>query len=221
MLRLMQRKASFGKVAPRVACLLLSLACATEWASLPLERLGQQVGRDKPFSGSFRQPTAIAQNALKQAHLRLFTLLHLILAMLLSCSTSTSAITPAVTPMPIDTPTLNSTALPKLTDTAISSSTGHTVSGHVAEFPPCFGTMRGMIVVLEPTGRTTMTDLSAALFSFEHVSDGNYTLVVSPPCNPFGCWPETPVAVAGADVDVQICPVAKAAPTPASTLKSK
>ena len=91
---------------------------------------------------------------------------------------------------------------------------GHTVSGSVAEFSPCSGAMRGVMVSLLPLGRMTSTDLYDGSFAFEGVPDGAYTLSVEPSCNPFGCWPQVPVMVSGGDVTVQLCPEALATPTP-------
>jgi hypothetical protein len=89
-----------------------------------------------------------------------------------------------------------------------------TLSGMVTEFPLCQGAQRGFTVTLEPLGLTAQTDLSTGGFSFE-VPPGDYTLSVSPSCNPFGCWPQTPVSVVDEDVFVQICP--EELPTPTVT----
>jgi hypothetical protein len=91
---------------------------------------------------------------------------------------------------------------------------GYTIAGSVAEFPPCTGAMRGVMVRLLPPGRTTSTDLYSGNFAFDGVPDGAYVLSIEPPCNPFGCWPQVPVTVRGGDVGVQICPEPRITPTP-------
>jgi hypothetical protein len=83
---------------------------------------------------------------------------------------------------------------------------GFTVSGHVNEFPLCFGAQRGYTVTIQPLGWNTTTDLSTGGFHFDIVPPGDYTLVVSPSCNPFGCWQPKPIRVTDGDVDVTICP---------------
>jgi len=87
------------------------------------------------------------------------------------------------------------------------------VSGRVAEFPGCVGYMRGVSVVLNPLGLTTETQIGpdpgvAGTFFVENVPPGEYTLTIPLGCNPYGCWPPTPVKVVDHDVDVQICNVA-------------
>jgi len=91
---------------------------------------------------------------------------------------------------------------------ATSPLEGHTVSGYVVEDPHCVSNYhaRGISVALSPTGRTTTTGIMTGLFSFDQVPDGDYTLYIST-CAPFGCWPATPVTVAGADVFVRNCPM--------------
>ncbi len=118
----------------------------------------------------------------------------------ISMPTPTATVLP--TPSPTETPT--PTATPDL----------YTLSGHVAEFPPCFGNMRGVMVTLYPPARSTWTDLINAEFSFDQVASGAYTLTVSPPCNPYGCWPPTDVTVDKANVYVHVCPVPHATHTP-------
>ena len=92
---------------------------------------------------------------------------------------------------------------------AVSSPGGFRISGFVAEFPLCGGAMRGVTVTLGPLGARTPTSSNPAdpgEFAFDGVPAGDYTLTVSPPCNPFGCWPETPVSITDEDVFVRICP---------------
>ncbi len=121
----------------------------------------------------------------------------------------------AFTPTPTRTPT--NTATPTRTPTPTNTPvTSYRVSGHLYEFPGCVGYQRGWTILLQPTGRTTTTDLNTGYFEFTGVSNGNYTLVASPSCNPFGCWPNTPVTVSGADINVNICPAAFT-PTPTRT----
>jgi len=133
--------------------------------------------------------------------------------------TSTSAV-PTGTPIPADTPTsFVPTATTSKNTPSNPQSAGHTVSGHVAEFPSCEGSMRGVTVALKPTDRTTATDLlPGGSFAFSNVPDGDYTLVVLSPCNPYGCWQDTPVTVAAADVYVGIC---MNAPTATAILRSE
>ena len=95
---------------------------------------------------------------------------------------------------------------------------GYTVSGTVFEFPSGNGVMRGVEVTIDPLGLTDTTDLTGGGFRFEDVPDGEYTLTVSPECNPFGCWPVTAVVVSGADVTVNIYPE-EVAPTPTPTIR--
>jgi hypothetical protein len=117
------------------------------------------------------------------------------------------------TPTPSRMPTLSPTptvAPPTVTPTPPT----YTISGYVAEFPGCGGRMRGVTVALLPLGAMTETSLTDGSFSFYAVPDGEYTLRISPSCNPFGCYPDTPVMVAGENVFVEICPLAGASPTP-------
>jgi hypothetical protein len=93
----------------------------------------------------------------------------------------------------------------------------YVVGGRVAEFPAgCQGAQRGVTVVFEPLGRTTQTSLADGSFRFDQVPPGYYTLRVDY-CNPFGCWPERPITVAGSDVYEVLCPVADETPTPPAT----
>jgi hypothetical protein len=96
------------------------------------------------------------------------------------------------------------------------------ITGSVAEFPPCSGRMRGVTVTLEPLGWTTQTSLGpdGGLFEFDPVPPGDYTLTVTPGCNPFGCWRDTPVPVTGEHARVEICmdaPTPAVPPTPTRT----
>lgn len=105
-------------------------------------------------------------------------------------------------------PTPNVIALtPTLTEVT------YTVSGHVAEFPPCMGSMRGANVHLDPLGLTVQTDISGGNFSFFHIPAGSYTLRV-PGCNPFGCWVDTSVIITDTNVFANICMITN---TPTST----
>jgi hypothetical protein len=90
------------------------------------------------------------------------------------------------------------------------------LSGIVTEFPLCSGAMGGVTVTVSPLGSSVQTDLSDGGFSFA-VPAGEYTLSVSPPCNPFGCWPDIPVSVVDRDVFVQICPLEGITPTITAT----
>lgn len=84
---------------------------------------------------------------------------------------------------------------------------GVVVSGRVAEFPlGCQGAMRAVTVQLDPLGWTTRTDLAGGNYSFGPVPPGDYSLSVSPPCNPFGCWAPLPIHVGDEDIVQQICP---------------
>jgi len=113
----------------------------------------------------------------------------------------------------LEPPLLPSVIAVTITPLPIASD-GFTLSGSVAEFPPCNGAMRGVTVQLEPLGLATQTDLEGGRFSFEDIPSGDYRLSVSPACTPFGCWPETPVTIAGSDLEVELCPsIAGAAPT--------
>lgn len=96
------------------------------------------------------------------------------------------------------------------------------VQGFVAEFPACAGRMRGVTVTLQPLGLSTQTTVGVdgGLFAFEAVPPGNYTLTVSPACNPFGCWRETPVVVTDEFVQTAVCmdgPAPAVPPTPTRT----
>jgi hypothetical protein len=83
----------------------------------------------------------------------------------------------------------------------------YTVSGTAYEFPGCVGYMRGWIVVLDPLGWEMQTSLGDGSFAFHDVPNGSYSVRMSPPCNPSGCWSDVPVTVAGGDVQhVQTCP---------------
>jgi hypothetical protein len=55
-------------------------------------------------------------------------------------------------------------------------------------------------------------------FVFDNVPDGDYVLTVAPEyCNPYGCWVDTHVTVAGADVTANICMVDLVTPTSTPT----
>ena len=93
----------------------------------------------------------------------------------------------------------------------------YTVSGVVCEFPlPFCGAMRGVTVTLLPLARETTTSLVDGSFALFNVPNGTYSIVVSPSCNPFGCYEPTPVTVADADVNVLVAPAALT-PTPMAT----
>lgn len=104
------------------------------------------------------------------------------------------------------------------------SSDRFTVSGTVAEFPPCGGRMRGVGVLLEPGGRATQTSFDASdggRFAFYGVLPGAYVVHVVPGCNPYGCWSSEELKVEGSDVDVSLCmsPIdPNATPTPTRTV---
>lgn len=90
---------------------------------------------------------------------------------------------------------------------AVREPGGFIVSGRVAEFPlGCQGAMRGVTVQLDPLGWTTQTDLAGGNFSFGAVPPGDYTLRVSPSCNPFGCWAPQTIHVGDSDVELTFCP---------------
>ncbi len=91
-----------------------------------------------------------------------------------------------------------------------------TVSGILYEFEGCIGYQRGWTVRLEPPGYSAVTDVMSGYFEFPDIPNGEYTIIAVPECNPFGCWPETPVAVSGGNEYVDICPVAFT-PTPTAT----
>lgn len=122
--------------------------------------------------------------------------------------TPTGVSSPTPTPTETPFPTLTPTFTPSRTPSPTPTGDTHTISGYVAEFPGCGGRMRGVWVTLLPLGRTVQTSVADGSFAFAGVPDGNYTLSLGGYCNPFGCYPDTPVTVAGADVFVTICPVA-------------
>lgn len=137
-------------------------------------------------------------------------------------------VTPSITPTPTATATLSpcpaaaqmrdASAAPNCTLVPTSTPTGpaYTIRGHVAEFPPCQGSMRGVTVYLEPLGLTTQTDLlPGGDFSFVNIPNGVYTARVRG-CNPFGCWVDAPITVNGADAGASIC-MATFTPTPTVT----
>lgn len=108
--------------------------------------------------------------------------------------------------------------IPNGTPTFTPTPTGalYTIRGHVAEFPPCQGSMHGDTVRLEPLGLTTQTDLlPGGNFSFTNIPNGVYTVRV-PGCNPYGCWIDAPVTVNGADAYAGVC-MATFTPTPTAT----
>jgi hypothetical protein len=77
--------------------------------------------------------------------------------------------------------------------------------------------MRGVTITLLPPGRTAESSLLDGSFIFENISNGTYTLRVSPGCNPYGCYPDETVTVFEDDVlGVELCPVA-VSPTPTFT----
>ena len=88
------------------------------------------------------------------------------------------------------------------------------VSGIVAEFPPCNGLMRGVTVVLEPLGLSMETSVDGGAFSFAGVPPGDYVLSVGG-CNPFGCWREEHARVVDEDLQISIC-MDERDPTPSS-----
>lgn len=106
----------------------------------------------------------------------------------------------------------------------VGTSDRFTVSGTVAEFPPCNGRMRGVGVILEPGGWSTQTSVDAndgGRFAFYGVLPGVYTVRVVPGCNPYGCWNPEPLQVEAGDVDVSLCmsPIdPNATPTPTPTV---
>jgi hypothetical protein len=90
---------------------------------------------------------------------------------------------------------------------AASPAMAANLCGYVAEAPggPNAGFARGVAVQLVPTGRVVQTGLTDARFCFSGVQSGNYSLVVTPRCNPHGCRPETtPVTVSSQDVSILI-----------------
>lgn len=120
------------------------------------------------------------------------------------------------TPTPTQVPTLNPTSTPA-PPTMTPEPPTYTISGYVAEFPGCGGRMRGVTIALLPLGATTESSLADGSFSFSGIPNGEYTLTLFGYCNPFGCYPDTPVTVAGEDVFVEICPLSGATPTPTET----
>ncbi len=80
---------------------------------------------------------------------------------------------------------------------------GFQVRGCVNEFPGLRCSQIGETVTLEPLGLISGGPASL-YFTFQGVPPGTYTLQVSPRCNPFGCWPGTPVSVTDHDVFVAI-----------------
>jgi hypothetical protein len=93
---------------------------------------------------------------------------------------------------------------------------GFVVSGRLYEFEGCVGYQRGWTVMLEPPGLSATTNVASGYFEFPDITDGEYTIIAVPDCNPFGCWPETALTVAGGDIYVDICPDA-VTPTPSQT----
>lgn len=99
-----------------------------------------------------------------------------------------------------------------------STVTGYTVAGHVAEFPPCFGSQRGIGVALNPGGYTAQTDLINGNFVLNNIPDGNYTVSIPSMCNIYGCWQSVQISVSGADVTgVNVCMNSSATSTPTRT----
>ncbi|HQV70181.1 MAG TPA: hypothetical protein PL141_09915 [Thermoflexales bacterium] len=131
-------------------------------------------------------------------------------------NTPTSAPTQTFTPTPTNTPTNTPTQTSAPTATPTSST--HTIFGHVAEFPTCFGSQRGVTVALNPGGYSAQTDLMAGNFSFANIPDGNYTISIPSMCNIYGCWQSVNISVSGADVSgVNVCMNSPATNTPTST----
>jgi len=113
------------------------------------------------------------------------------------------------TPVPTPTNTLTPTGTATPTATPTFGEPVFTIAGVVREFPGCGGAMRGVTITLRPPGRTTESSLFDGSFIFENVSSGEYSLQVSPACNPFGCYPDKTVTVFEDDIlDVELCPVA-------------
>lgn len=136
--------------------------------------------------------------------------------------TPTPSVTPTATatlsPCPATIRTSDALAAPNCTLVPTATPTGplYTIRGHVAEFPPCQGSMHGGTVRLEPLGLTTQTDLlPGGDFSFTNIPNGVYTVRV-PGCNPYGCWVDAPVTVNGADAYASVC-MATFTPTPTAT----
>jgi hypothetical protein len=75
----------------------------------------------------------------------------------------------------------------------------------VAAAPGCTGEYAGVLVALEPLGRTVIT-ASDGTFAFAAVPDGDYTLIVEPGCSPSSyCFEPVAVAVRGSDVSLEVC----------------
>ena len=68
----------------------------------------------------------------------------------------------------------------------------------------CLSGYPGRTVELFPTGRSASSDAQGRL-AFDAVADGAYELRVVPPCSSGSCFPYTPVNVAGADLEVELC----------------
>ncbi len=96
----------------------------------------------------------------------------------------------------------------------LSAQSVYQVSGRLAEFPGCNSAMRGWKVTLQPLGASTRTDVSGGIFVFNDVPPGDYELIASPGCNPFGCWPPKAVSVVESDVYTNFCMQESAPGTP-------
>lgn len=130
--------------------------------------------------------------------------------------------TPSTTATPTAPPTVPCvTSANRVTDNQAepdcTPGPAYTIRGHVAEFPSCSGSMRGVTVYLEPLGLTTQTDLiPGGDFSFANIPEGDYTVRI-PGCNPYGCWTDAPITVNGTDAFATVCMVTFT-PTPTPTL---
>ncbi len=113
---------------------------------------------------------------------------------------------PTATLMPSPTPTPTALIEPSVTVSPVVR-TGFTLDGCVDEFPPEEGAACGQIgapVRLDPLGLVWTTDVDYVGFHFTNVPPGDYVLSVIEGCNPWGCWPDVPVAITDHDVVVDI-----------------
>ena len=135
-------------------------------------------------------------------------------------ATRTSVSTPPVatatpeTTSPTATSTPESTAAPASPTATPSPVPAFNVCGGVAARPDQPGFAEGVTVTLEPLGLVANKFPPTGVHCFDDVPSGTYTLVVSPTCNPFGCWEPTTLVVADRDVLDFVVPSRPFSPTP-------
>lgn len=125
--------------------------------------------------------------------MKLFVLLLMgsIAALVAACGGDDPATaSPTSTPLPIQ---VSPTAVPPTPFVP-----GYSVSGDVLDSSTSF--LLGGTLTLEPSGKTTTTDLTFGAYEFTNVPDGEYTVTVSPACVAYGCFKPKELIVDGGDV---------------------